>query len=214
MEGSSWASPGRLTLTRVRFLPNARPLIVRHTAQDFDLLRLDEQRLHVLAIVGVVVLFRLDLLPVDSVHVFCIRISNSSLCGLPPCEEDMNVERRNGINYFTYIHHVIQGGVPILHKLEHARVVPILVDLTEDVQRLRFDVAEGGFEGLEEGFGIRGVDGDLDVDGETGVGVRHFDSATIHVAKRHDNFNFRSEILFELRDSGCCCFFNFTYVQE
>ena len=97
---------------------------------------------------------------------------------------------------------MIQGGVPIFHKLEHARVVPILVDLTEDVQRLRFHVAEGGFEGLEEGFSVRGVNGDFDVDGETRVGVRHFDSATVHVAKRQDSFNFRSEILFELRILG------------
>lgn len=74
------------------------------------------------------------------------------------------MERRNGINYLTYIHHVIQGGIPILNKLEHARVVPILVYLAEDVQRLRFHIAEGGFEGLKEGFSIRGVNGDFDVD--------------------------------------------------
>ena len=89
------------------------------------------------------------------------------------------------LNCLTYIQHVIQGGVPVLHKLEHARVVPVLVDLAEDVQRLRFDVAEGGFEGLKEGCGLRGVDGDFDVDGEARAGVRHFDSsATLHVAKR------------------------------
>ena len=52
-----------------------------------------------------------------------------------PCK-DITVERRNGINYLAHIHHVIQGGIPILNKLEHARVVPILVYLAEDVQRL------------------------------------------------------------------------------
>ena len=73
-------SPGCLSPIRVRFFSNAGPLIVRHSAEDFDLLRLDEKGLYVFAIVGIVVLFRLDLLPVDSVRVFCICISVSSSC--------------------------------------------------------------------------------------------------------------------------------------
>ena len=60
----------------------------------------------------------------------------------------MAKKRHNGIYHVAYIHHVIQGCVPILHELEHARVVPVLVDLTEDVQRLCLDVDEGGLEGF------------------------------------------------------------------
>lgn len=75
----------------------------------------------------------------------------------------------------AYIHHILQARVPILHQLEHARVLVIFVDLAENVQGFRCDVGEGGFEGGEEGGGVGGVDGHFDVDGEAGVGrVCHF----------------------------------------
>lgn len=141
---------------RVKFFPNAEPLIARYAAEDFDLLRLDEQGFYNIVIVFIVVLVPLYLLT----NRFNILHHLESPWLGPSNKASPETEWK----FTTHIHHVIQARIPVLYKLEHAWVALIFVDLTEDIQRLRTHVPKGGFQGLKEGLCVGGVNSDFDVD--------------------------------------------------
>ena len=66
-------NPSPLNFARVRFFPNAGPLVIGHPTVDFDFLRLDEKGLYILVVMFIVVLFRLNLLQHSSAIQFMLR---------------------------------------------------------------------------------------------------------------------------------------------
>jgi hypothetical protein len=87
------------------------------------------------------------------------------------------IAKRGCNNRITYAHNVFGGAVPALNELEDTRVLLIVGNFEEEVQGLSLDGIEGGLQGSKESVLVLRVDGDSDVNRNTG----HFDCGVVNV---------------------------------
>jgi hypothetical protein len=80
-------------------------------------------------------------------------------------------------NCITYAHDVFGGAVPALNELEDSGVLLIVRDFEEEVQGLSLDGIECRLQGSKESVLVLGVDGNSNVDRDTG----HFDCGVVNV---------------------------------
>lgn len=88
-----------------------------------------------------------------------------------------NVTAKRGCqNCITYAHNVFGGAVPALNELEDSGVLLIVGNFEEKVQGLSFDGFKGRLQGSKESVLVLGVDGDGNVNRDTG----HFDCGVVN----------------------------------